>query len=308
MSHKKFKRSDRVTNVFITWNHYPKGWKKIVKRKLKAQWFIGQPEIGENGTPHIQGLMGFKQRRFGPLHDLVPEIHYERIISPRAAAEYVQKVDTKDGKVWKHGPIPEFKPGKRNDIKEFVAACKEQAATPRLIEEFPALMLRYPNGVSQMRSQLTTPRDYKTTVLIFHGVSGSGKTKLAREFPAVYKVPSINSQLFLGGYDPNTHQTVLFDDFYGGIQWSELLQLMDRYPHEVHTKGGFTQFKPLFIIFTSNSPPVLWYPNMAKDPAKWAAFERRVDYDLLFGDDSITINKGELKNLPMQLSLPLPLN
>jgi len=54
------------------------------------------------------------------------------------------------------------------------------------------------------------------------------------------------------------------------------MQMMDRYPHLVHVKGSAVQFKPEWLIFTSNTPPTEWYPKMMSDERTASAFNRRV--------------------------------
>lgn len=66
-------------------------------------------------------------------------------------------------------------------------------------------------------------------------------------------------------------QVVIIDEFYGWLGYDFILRLTDRYPLLVETKGGTVQFVSRVVIFTSNSHPRDWYPNIRDR----APFDRR---------------------------------
>lgn len=47
--------------------------------------------------------------------------------------------------------------------------------------------------------------------------------------------------------------------FYGWIAWDKVLEICNRYPYKVETKGGHEEFTPKTIVFTSNAHPSCWY-------------------------------------------------
>ncbi len=58
---------------------------------------IFQSEVGESGTPHLQGLVGYKDtRKFGCVQNLIPRAHITRCRRFAAAVEYCQKRDSAD--------------------------------------------------------------------------------------------------------------------------------------------------------------------------------------------------------------------
>lgn len=69
--------------------------------------YIFQEEIGENGTPHLQGYIEFN-RKLRPLSlNLNPKIHWEKAKGNRQQnIEYCSKDDTKNGKVYTNMRIP----------------------------------------------------------------------------------------------------------------------------------------------------------------------------------------------------------
>lgn len=55
----------------------------------------GQLEKGENGTPHIQGMVKTLSVRFAQLKKALPRAHIEKARSETALAKYVAKADTR---------------------------------------------------------------------------------------------------------------------------------------------------------------------------------------------------------------------
>jgi hypothetical protein len=77
-------------------------------------------------------------------------------------------------------------------------------------------------------------------------------------------------------FDGCDHDVILFDDVEAGVipTTSQFKRLTDRYPIKVHVKGGFTTWKPRVIVFTSNSHPKQWWPELSE--FNLGAIERRI--------------------------------
>jgi len=68
---------------------------------VSAQDFAYQCEKGENGTPHIQGCVKWKnQRRFETLKNLYPRYHWEKCRNWKASYEYCQKEEGRIDGPW----------------------------------------------------------------------------------------------------------------------------------------------------------------------------------------------------------------
>lgn len=64
----------------------------------ECEWFIFQEEVGENGTPHLQGTLCLKVRlRLTSLKCIDPRIHWEPTRSVTASIVYCQKQETRSG-------------------------------------------------------------------------------------------------------------------------------------------------------------------------------------------------------------------
>ena len=62
--------------------------------KIVKEW-KSQLEQGENGTPHIQGMLKTESIRFAQVKKLFPRAHIEKAKNALALAQYVEKEDTK---------------------------------------------------------------------------------------------------------------------------------------------------------------------------------------------------------------------
>lgn len=74
-----------------------------------ATYLSYQEEVGENGTPHLQGFVYFKTLKGGKqVQDLVPGAWHAPAHAPKKAIEYTQKSETSVGgalRVWRT-PVP----------------------------------------------------------------------------------------------------------------------------------------------------------------------------------------------------------
>lgn len=128
-------------------------------------------------------------------------------------------------------------------------------------------------GLTLYRSMCVQSRNFKTTVYVCQGPTGTGKSKWALEkFPNAYWKQ--RSQWW-DGYCG--HDSVIIDEFYGWLPFDLCLRICDRYPLLVETKGGNVQFVAKNVIFTSNALPSTWWKN-----TYFASFARRVDEWHLF--------------------------
>lgn len=67
----------------------------------ECRWFVFQEEIGESGTPHLQGSCCFRDRkRLTALKQIDPTIHWEVTKSINASLEYCTKYESCTGRQW----------------------------------------------------------------------------------------------------------------------------------------------------------------------------------------------------------------
>jgi len=231
---------------------------EIAKLKLlstRRHRCCAEISAGDPPTPHLQGAITFmRSYRLSQLSKLFPRAHWE-IAKVSDPENYCIK-----GEILIN--VQQSEQGKRSDINGLVADLKRRVPDSELVESHPGLVLRYPRGIAAITSALRAPSDkwFNTTVEVYWGPPGSGKSRKCREIdPDLYSVHPCTegATVWFDGYcyEP----TILFDDYYGGIRYEFLLQLLDGYPMRVQVKGGFVQRAWTRVLFTSNRPPTMWY-------------------------------------------------
>lgn len=217
---------------------------------LEADYLIVGKEVGESGTPHLQGYLELStRRRLGAMRKLVDRrVHWE---VRRGSAEQARDYCKKENDFVEKGTLRESKQGKRNDLEQVKLAIDEGKSRLEVAENFFGQWCRYRKSFdAYCRLRVGKEHRKELRVLFLYGEAGCGKTRLAYElFPDLFRVPSATLQWF-DGYQQE--RAVLIDDYRGQGDSSFLLQLLDIYPMQVPVKGGFEPWVPLYIIITSN--------------------------------------------------------
>ena len=89
---------ERATTWSITINNPTKEDEEGIIRLRRMPWFIefkSQLEQGEEGTPHIQGMLRTSQQRFSAIKKALPRAHIEVARNVKALSNYVEKDDTR---------------------------------------------------------------------------------------------------------------------------------------------------------------------------------------------------------------------
>lgn len=233
-------------------------------------------ETGAEGTPHVQGFYCSRNRiTFTTVKNrLGDRIHVEPMRgNHQQASDYCKK----DGTFEEHGVLPA--PGTRTDLGSIVEKVRVTKRLRDAAEEFPELYIRYGRGIQNWYyvAGVVQPRNWRPNVYVYAGDPGTGKSRLAAEQCASFsnREPYYKPDgQWWDGYEG--HDCVIFDDFYGGYPYHDLLKCLDRYPHQVAVKGAFVEFVPKLIIFTSNKLVSKWY-NADKCPVQ-ALFRRLSNY------------------------------
>lgn len=143
-----------------------------------------------------------------------------------------------------------------------------------VLDSCPAVFVKYHKGLAAATALLAKRRDpnVSPTIHIWWGDSGTGKSRKAvTDYPDgfILTKPNGNNCVWFDGYEGQ--QVIIFDEFYGWIQYDLLLRILDRYPLKLQIKGGFVECSATTFIFTSNKPWQEWYnlPDVS-------ALERRI--------------------------------
>lgn len=210
-------------------------------------------EVGESGTPHLQGYVEFAQKiRLGGVKriDGFARAHLElRAGSQAQAIEYCKK----DGDFYEFGERFQSKSGQRTDLVTIKERIDAGASTSEIAEEHFGSWCRYRKSFDAYRmvKRVRTVRDLR--VVCFWGRPGTGKTRAIFERePSLFIAPTDNLQWF-DGYEGE--EALLIDDYRGGGDPSFLLRLLDIYPLQLPVKGGFVPLLATRIYITSNLEP-----------------------------------------------------
>lgn len=236
-------------------------------------------EVGESGTPHIQGYFRLKSRcRLSQLKDRLSERAHFESAKGNAATNYAYC--SKSGSVWEHGTRPKL-PGKsRNELATEYRGLVDRLGRPGLdafrtdnpgVFAFSGHLL-YRNHVSAA----TAPRREDIYVEWIYGPPGVGKSRRAHEeMPEAYiKDPRTK---WWNGY--LLEKEVIIDDFApNGIDINHLLRWFDRYRCYVEVKGDMCAlFANKFIVTSNFSPAECFTDNLGVCHVQLPALERRIN-------------------------------
>lgn len=230
--------------------------------KENVSYMIVGKEIGEQGTPHIQGFTSWKNAK--TLKAMIKQMPIRVAKVQVATGTPFQnfKYCSKEKNFIEYGTRPEEnKQGKRNDLIEIKKKIANNEKIKTLLETDDIAnfqQLKYAEGLKKYYEK---KRTHKPIVKWYYGPTGTGKTKTAYEDfvreaedeDNIYF--SMDTGKWWEGYDAQEY--VIIDDMRGDfMKFHQLLKLLDRYPYRVETKGSTRQFLATHIIITSAFHPL----------------------------------------------------
>lgn len=191
------------------------------------------------------------------------------------ARVYCMKEDSRLEGPWEYGTLKNQ--GARADLEAVKTDIDKGMPMRQIVDEHFHTCARYMNFFRSYKRMREPQRDWVMEIYIILGPSGTGKTRFARDaFPGAYWKPHGK---WWDNYDG--HDVVVVDEMYGNrFSFTELLNLMDRYPHSVEIKGGTVEFTSKTLVFTSNQLPEDWYdPQRTHQHMRWEEnpLKRRID-------------------------------
>lgn len=241
-------------------------------------------------------------QRLSALKKLCYKAHWEIMKGTTAQArDYCTKEETRVDGPWETGKFPDDG-GKRSDLIAFAEAIKKNSMSS-VFDTHTHMILKYPRGfqlVSQHFLMKSSSEWRNVNVKVFWGSTGVGKTRLVHETAGsdLYKVQVYP---WFDGY--MGQKSILFDEFYGQIQVSHMLNLLDGYSLQLGVKGAFTAAAWTQVYITSNSPPSQWWTKIDEKsrlristiPQETRrAIARRIDAIYCLTTDATFINDKDL--------------
>jgi len=260
---------------------------------LHAKYVVYGREVGENGTPHLQGYIQLNSAKtLSAMKRFIgPRVHIEVCMDNEAAIDYCKKGEQPHDE-WRQlgtrgehyglnadifeagvAPLSQTEKGQKSKIKW--AQALEAAKRGRFEDIDPMIQItQHRNLQSIHMKSLFNQRSVEVNNrhLWFWGKTGTGKSRKARgDFPDAYiKQPT----RWWDGYMKEKVCIIEdFDVFHVGMSYY-LKIWADRFPFPGEIKGGnLNNIRPQLIIITSNyHPSSIW--NREED---LAPIERRFD-------------------------------
>lgn len=263
----------------FTLNNYSENDITLLK-DIDCSYLIFGKEVGESGTPHLQGFITFKTtKRLTGLKKLHKGIHWEISRNVEASINYCMKDKDyfiKDNR----------KQGERNDLKRMID-CMEKNGLQTAIENYKETYVKYSNGIEKLAGRLQKPRTEKPHIVWIYGSTGTGKTRQVYEKEKDLWISAKNLKWW-NGYE--NQEAVLIDDFRSDFcTFHELLRILDRYPYKVEIKGGHRELNSKRIYITSCYHP----DNVYKTIEDKTQLLRRIDEIICTDVDKVTYADGE---------------
>lgn len=218
-------------------------------------------EIGEEGTPHIQGCLHEKNRiSFKQLQKFIPRGHIEKCIkSLQKNISYCKK----DANYKEYGQAPSQ--GKRTDLLAIGQKLIEGVKVDEIVMTNPEIYHQYGRTLHKMEDILQRKkfRNFQTLGEWHYGPTLTGKT-----------------EYWSKNYNPDTHymwkydngwqdgytqqEIVVIDEFRGQETMTTLLQMIDKHPNFYVKRRGREPlpFMSKLVIITSPMAPSEVYHNL----------------------------------------------
>lgn len=220
----------------------------------KAVYAIAGAEVGEKGTPHIQGFIHLPNAKKGQeWKKQLPRAHF---IPANGSDHSNKEYCGKEENILFETGEPSSQ-GSRTDIKEITDLIKNGEITmDDIMWDYPDMYLRYHKAFEKMFNSKMKPRTAEPEVYWFWGKAGKGKTRRAVERHLDSHYIKDNT-IWWDGY--NQQEAIIIDDFEDDIPFRVLLRMLDRYQYQGQIKGGYVQVNSKYIYITSEFPPEYFY-------------------------------------------------
>ena len=254
----------------FTYNNYtPEGVEEL--KNYPCRYMVFGYEVGESGTPHLQGYVEFKSpKKLKTLKNQLPEtIHWEsRRGSAKQASGYCKKQATE---IFEKGEMT--KQGSRTDLAGVKTMIDEGASLNEIAIDRPAEWIKFNRGITDLYIRMRLPPrkpDVPPVVTWIWGGTGVGKTRFVYELheDSIYMKDGTR---WWNGYEGQ--EAILVDDYDGQWPYTNLLRFLDRYPYQGETKGGYVNIHSPYIYITCEFHPNKFYYGTALDQVV-----RRINY------------------------------
>lgn len=245
--------------VFTINNYTPIDELEVETASAFADYLIYGREVGEQGTPHLQGFIRFKHpvtnRR---VSDLLSRARIDRAKgTPYENFVYCSK----DGDFVEFGERPTNTKRNNKQMWKDIIAWAEEGNVERIKEEYPHAYFLHHKKILDLRRRGNGILEGELENEWWVGPTGTGKSRrLWQQYPTHYS-KSLNK--WWDGYDDE--EIVAIEEFHpdAGKYLSSFVKIWaDRYPFSPEIKGGqLKKIRPKKIIILSNYTPDECFEN-----------------------------------------------
>lgn len=234
----------RYRNWFFTLNNYTDEEFEVLKNII-TQYTVINEEIGNDGTPHLQGCLFYKNgKTFTAIKKINKRIHWEIIRNKAKAIEYCKKSETR-----KEGTTP------------YINGSVQEEKKIRCIEKL------YPwqqDIINLMEKEIEEPNDRRIN-WIYSEKGNIGKTALAKYICINYK-----NSIYISGRAKDMKYAIVeskqkpeiiicgyprsIGDTY--ISYTGIEEVKDGIFFSTKYKSGMCIYNPPVMIVLANYPPI----------------------------------------------------
>lgn len=241
-------------------------------------YLVWELETGQQGTPHIQGYVRYKDRkRLSQVTQDFPLSHVETSKGSElqnrnyCLKDFLLRPETEHGEYGTYDPGR--RQGRRTDLDEAVVTLQTRGLHA-VAQEHPQAFVKYSVGLQKLHMELTpTPPLTRTIqVQILWGEPGVGKTwRVRHRYPDAFLVRP--GRDYWGSY--KTQEVIIFDEF-NDSKWDieQMNEWCAGYSVELDCRyyNKWAWWTKVFII--SNLPPGNWWQY--HEEVRKRAFQRRI--------------------------------
>lgn len=256
----------------FTLNNYTEDEWLWFTKYVDVKYLIVGKEIGESGTPHLQGFVYFVNPRTIKGIKKLKGFAKAHLEAKRGNDEQASVYCKKDGEFHEFGELP--KQGKRTDLDAVYDLVKNGMTADEVAWTNPSaynIANRVICRLDDIRLRKQR-RDFMTEGEWIFGPTGVGKSEYAFQYENTYVYP----------YDGNwwdgycCQDVVVIDEFRGQLAFNELLRMVDKHPNYYCRRRGREPmpFVSKKVIITSSMPPWEVYKNLAESDSLKQIYRR----------------------------------
>ncbi len=165
---------------------------------------------------------------------------------------------------------------------------------------FP-VMLKYHSSVAKYNLIRSSPRDPSVAPMIslWIGPTRTGKSSSCPKPPEAFWH---SGKAWWCGYAGE--KTVVFDEFYGQLPFSDMLRILDRHPYQIESKGSSQHLQASVFHFTSNTPYREWWKSAQDKGLDNTSFLARIEeFGIEYSYDEVQKKYLETYRAPIHIHI-----